>query len=578
MDNEASENGSDTDLGSGGTIVLPDLTDNSGVVWHLAVGAGKDTNLYLVNRDSMGKYSPSNNNIYQEIPGALPGGIWSMPAYFNGEIYYGSVSTPIYAFQFSDALLTGPVSQTTTTFEYPGTTPSISANGNANGIVWAAENANPAILHAYNATNLQELYNTNQAPHGRDHFGTGNKFITPTIANGKVYVGTTTGVGVFGLFMPPGIYSPVNNSTLTGTAATFQWYGDTGATAYWLNVGKEQGGNEYYQSGSLPTSTLSQTVSSLPADGSTVWARWYYMLSGTWQHIDYTYTAFGGAADRGVITSPTPSSTLTGSSVTFTWTAGSGATAYWLDIGNVAGGDQYLQSGNLGNVLTTKVNGLPTNGSTVYVSLYSLVSGTWLSNAYTYTAYNLAAAGGVLTTPTPGSTLTGSRVTFDWTAGAGASAYWLDVGSRLGGNQYYQSGNLGNVLTTTANGLPTNGSTIYVTLYSLIGGVWSGSAYTYTAFNAATGLAVMQTPTPGSTLSGNAATFTWSAGAGPTAYWLDIGSAPGGNTYFQSGNLGTALTTTVYSLPANGSTIYVTLYSLVGGQWLSNAYTYVSGP
>ena len=131
-----------------------------------------------------------------------------------------------------------------------------------------------------------------------------------------------------------------------------------------------------------------------------------------------------------------------------------------------------IQSGNLGNVLTTTVNGLPTNGSTVYVTLYSLIGGVWQSNPYTYTAFSLAAAGGVLTTPTPGSTLTGSSVTFTWSAGTGATAYWLDVGSAAGGNQYYQSGNLGNVLTTTVNGLPTNGSTIYVTLYSLIGGEW----------------------------------------------------------------------------------------------------------
>jgi hypothetical protein len=223
-------------------------------------------------------------------------------------------------------------------------------------------------------------------------------------------------------------------------------------------------------------------------------------------------------------------------------------------------------------------NGLPTNGSTVYVTLYSLIGGGWTPNAYTYTAFNAVGGLAVMQTPTPGSTLTSSSVTFDWTAGAGASAYWMDVGSAAGGNNYYSSGNLGNVLTTVVNGLPTDGSTIYVTLYSLIGGVWSGNAYTYTALKAVGGLAVMQTPTPGSTLSGNVATFTWSAGASATAYWVDIGSAAGGNDVYSSGNLGTALTTTAYGLPANGSTIYVTLYSLVGGQWLSNAYTYVSGP
>jgi hypothetical protein len=79
-------------------------------------------------------------------------------------------------------------------------TPSISANGTSNAILWAAENANAAVLHAYDAGNLAtELYNSNQASNGRDHFGAGNKFITPMIVNGKVYVGTTTGVGVFGL-------------------------------------------------------------------------------------------------------------------------------------------------------------------------------------------------------------------------------------------------------------------------------------------------------------------------------------------------------------------------------------------
>ena len=83
---------------------------------------------------------------------------------------------------------------------------------------------------------------------------------------------------------------------------------------------------------------------------------------------------------------------------------------------------------------------------------------------------------------------------------------------------------------------------------------------------------------PGSTLSGNVASFSWSAGAGATAYWLDIGSVAGGNQYYQSGNLGNVLTTTVYGLPANGSQIYVTLYTLVGGQWFNNAYAYTSGP
>ncbi|MGA2237292.1 MAG: DUF2341 domain-containing protein, partial [Terriglobales bacterium] len=133
-------------------------------------------------------------------------------------------------------------------------------------------------------------------------------------------------------------------------------------------------------------------------------------------------------------------------------------------------------------------------------------------------------------------------------------------------------------LQVTVTTLPTNGTPVYATLYSLIGGQWFGNTYNYTALSATSGLAAMQTPTPGTRLSGTTATFTWSSDANATAYWVDIGSAAGGNNVYSSGNLGTALTTTVYSLPANGSTIYVTLYSYVGGQWLNKAYTYVSGP
>ena len=199
MDNQSQENGSDTDLGSGGTLLISQR-DSGGVIHQLAVGAGKDSNLYVVDRTNMGKFNSNSNNIYQELPGVLPGGIWSMPAAFGGRIYYGPVGSPILAFQFKNAKLSAtPVARTTNSFGYPGATPSASSNAGANGILWASENSNPAVLHAYNPTTLVELYNSNQAANSRDHFGAGNKYITPTIANGKVYVGTTNGVGVFGL-------------------------------------------------------------------------------------------------------------------------------------------------------------------------------------------------------------------------------------------------------------------------------------------------------------------------------------------------------------------------------------------
>jgi hypothetical protein len=120
---------------------------------------------------------------------------------------------------------------------------------------------------------------------------------------------------------------------------------------------------------------------------------------------------------------------------------------------------------------------------------------------------------------------------------------------------------------------------MYVTLYTQIGATWSGNTYTYTTFNATGGIAVMQSPTNGSALSGNQVTFTWSSDSNATGYWVEVSAVgPGGNDLDSSGNLGLVLTETIYNAPANGNTIWVTLYTNVGGQWLSNAYTYVSGP
>ena len=202
MSSTSSESNKDVDLGSGGALVLPNQTDANAQVHHLAIGAGKDTNIYLVNRDNMGKFnSQGDTTIYQELDGALPGGIWSMPAYYNGWVYFGAVGGPIRAFQFHNARLTStPTSMTTTSFAFPGATPSISANGSTQGILWAVENNSTAVLHAYTASNLaKELYNSSQAAGGRDDFGAGNKYMVPTIANGKVYVGTPNGVATFGL-------------------------------------------------------------------------------------------------------------------------------------------------------------------------------------------------------------------------------------------------------------------------------------------------------------------------------------------------------------------------------------------
>jgi hypothetical protein len=202
----------DLDLGSGGILLLPDLTDAGGTTRHLAVGAGKDGNLYVVNRDAMGHFSASGNSVWQQLTGALGnlltnpttgnGGVWGTPAYFNGQLYYGPRNLPLLAFAITNATLSAaPASSSALSFNYPGTSPAISANGAANGIVWAELNSNPnAALYAFDATNLANmLYNSTQAAGGRDQFGLGTTFVTPMIADGKVFVSTTSGVAVFGL-------------------------------------------------------------------------------------------------------------------------------------------------------------------------------------------------------------------------------------------------------------------------------------------------------------------------------------------------------------------------------------------
>jgi Pro-kumamolisin, activation domain len=287
-----------------------------------------------------------------------------------------------------------------------------------------------------------------------------------------------------------GIFSPVANSTLGGNSAVFQWGPYPGATNYWVDIGSTYGGNTYTQSGPLGANACSLTVNSrLPTDGSTVYVTWWYYVGGSWSYTEYQYTAFGGGSQIGVITSPAPNSTLSGSSQLFTWTAGTLSTAYWIDAGSSPGGNQYFQSGNLGNVTSKNVTGLPTDGSTVYVTLWSLVDGQWLNNKYTYTAFSASSCVSTITSPAAGTTLTAYSDTFGWTVSSipGCSGvvtnYWLDAGTTTSENFFYQSGPLGLVLSGTANNLPPGygggqpppNNQVQMTLWNLIGGTWVAS-------------------------------------------------------------------------------------------------------
>jgi hypothetical protein len=207
MHNVISEDQYDLDLGSGGIMFLPPLTDAGGIVRHLVIGAGKDRTIYLADTTNMGKFNATTDQIYQEVPNAYQGIQYASPTYFNGNLYYATTKDVIRVFQVQNAkIIPIPIATSTTALQLQGANLIISSKGAANGILWAIENQGNQInvLHAYDATNFNngvvtELYNSTQAAGDRDYFGVGDHFVTPLVINGKVYAASANGIGVFGL-------------------------------------------------------------------------------------------------------------------------------------------------------------------------------------------------------------------------------------------------------------------------------------------------------------------------------------------------------------------------------------------
>jgi hypothetical protein len=196
--NEAQLSRADLDLGSG-PLLLP---TQPGPTPNLLVGAGKAGTLYLLNRDNLGKFNRRKDNVVQEIPNAFGSGTaFPMGAFVNQAVYYAANSDNLLGFKLTNGRLgTTPFAQSTNTFGSRGAGLSTSSDSSGNNaIVWALDYASPAVLHAYKATDLTELYNSTQAG-SRDNPGDGVQFATPTVSGGKVFVGTANAVAVFGNF------------------------------------------------------------------------------------------------------------------------------------------------------------------------------------------------------------------------------------------------------------------------------------------------------------------------------------------------------------------------------------------
>jgi hypothetical protein len=219
--NQSSLSGGDTDLGSGGGLLLPSLPSGQ----KLLVQSGKEGRIYLIDTNNMGRFcsscTSSDTQIAQELPAGTLGGMWSMPAYWNDTVYFWGSGDVMRSFSFnsggSGLLSASPIGTSPDSYGFPGATPSISANSNSNGIAWSLQtdaylSNGPAILKAHNASNVaQILYTSSQAPNNRDRLAGAVKFAVPTVANGKVYVGTNGQLSVFGLL----------NTTPTAATPTF---------------------------------------------------------------------------------------------------------------------------------------------------------------------------------------------------------------------------------------------------------------------------------------------------------------------------------------------------------------------
>ena len=429
MDNTVSESTMDEDLGSGGALLLPPLNDAMGNPHQLAVGAGKDGNAYVVDRGNMGEFNMSSNAVYQMLP-LGPNQVYSTPAWFNNTLYYGPVGSPLAAYLFSGGSFSmSPTVSTSQSFGVncanTGAIPSISANGSTNGIVWVLDTPCnnslahlPAVLYAFDAGTLNKLYDSTQ--NTSENFGAGITFPTPTVANGKVFVGTTTGVSAFGLCT----FGTDGSANFDATAHTggFNVITSSGACSWSASTtsgfititGGQTGTGNGTVSFSLPANSGAQRTGTIIISGQT---------------FTKTYTITQAAPNSlAPPSNPVPTSGTAGVSLTPTlsWTGSTGATSY-----DVYFGTSPTPSLATNTTSTSYAPGTLSPGVTYYWGVLAKNSaGSNGSPIWSFTTVNMAA---VSVTPSSGS---GMSQTFtlqysDSTGAASLATVWAYFNATL---------------------------------------------------------------------------------------------------------------------------------------------------
>jgi sugar lactone lactonase YvrE len=382
------------------------------------------------------------------------------------------------------------------------------------------------------------------------------------------YLYTESGTAALAVLTSP---APGVGTVLGTTNVVFQWSAGTGVTEYQLNLSAiAPGDSDLF---TYKGTALTATAATLPKNGVPVYATLYSYVNGAWQSNSYLYTESG--TSPGILKSPTPGvGTILGTTnVAFQWTTGAGVAVYQLNLSAVAAGQSELFSYK-GTATTATAPSIPANGATVYATLYSNINGVWQSNAYEYTESG-SPTPAILTSPTPGTTtiLGTTSVPFQWSTGGGVSLYQLNLSAvAAGGSDLFLY--KGTATTATVPSIPTNGVTVFATLYSLIKGAWQKNSYVYTESGSPTpGALTSPTPGIGTILGTSNVLFQWSAGTSATLYQLNLSAiAPGeGDLYSYKG---AATSTSAPSLPANGVKVYARLYSYIDGAWLHNDYVY----
>jgi hypothetical protein len=500
QDNLSSE---DQDVASGGALILPDQTTGPK---HLLIQVGKQGTIYVINRDNLGGFNASTDNVVEEVTGQT-NGLWSTPTFFNNGIYMWGTNDDMKAFSFENGVLTnGHFTSSNESAGYPGPTTVASSNGTTNGIIWTIEaDTDPEILRAYDPTDLDNLLYASNQNAARDNPGPHVKFVVPTIANGKVYVASQTLLNVYGLLpvpaatpsIAPGSESFANSVQVTLTDAT------DGASIFYTTDGSTPtGASTHYTAPFTLTATTTVNViatatGSLPSAVATA-----------------TFTLDAPAAAPTF--SPAPGTYAAAQHVTLSDTS-SGASIYYTTNGTT-----------------------PTTSSTHYTGGITVSATTTIEAIATATNLsNSAVATGTFTIETPAAT-----PTFSPAAGTYSSAQQVTISDTTPGSSIFY---------TTNGATPTTFSTPYT------GAITVGATTTIKAIATATGSLTSAVATATYTINIPAAapTFSPAAGTYATAQQVTLSDATSGASIFYTTNGSTPTTSsTKYSaaIPVSATT------------------------